>query len=535
MILRKPYGFLIKYFKVLHLISAALIAYLIFSTNKLLVFFNEYINSSTFVVGQELTDVLFNFWMFIIPFVICLFLITIMVVMVVKKKPYLFYIINIIVYIFVLIVYNVVFNVVAEMETVLVDIRTIRAIRDVLMILWAVQAISIIVTSIRATGFDIKKFNFGEDLQELDIAEEDREEFEVDFGFDTDLIKRNFRRRLRYLRYFYVERKFLINIISLVLIAIVSFTAYMNLSIYNKVIEEGVYFNTTGALMRIDNSYVTTKDYRGRKIVDNTTLIILEVNARGRGTNSIELSKSRLQVGESLFYHSAKYRDRLTDLGIVYEGQELSLQDTNTYLLVYEIPNELKDNEIIFVYNDSNQFVINAEPRNIKVKLNLKDIDRIIKVEEYEVGEEVNFVESIFKNTKFKIDEVIIADRFSVNYEYCLSQGDCYPSSEYIRPDIFSNFDKSLMKIVGNLNWDDNLTSPERRTDLTTFINRFGRVEYEVDGKMKIQPISMRRVTPVKSRERNTYYFEILSELKNSDKIEIVLSIRDIEYRYRVK
>ena len=45
MILRKPYAFLIKHFKLIHLIISALIAFLIARTNKILVFFKDYMNN----------------------------------------------------------------------------------------------------------------------------------------------------------------------------------------------------------------------------------------------------------------------------------------------------------------------------------------------------------------------------------------------------------------------------------------------------------------------------------------------------------
>lgn len=537
MILRKPYGFLIKYFKTLHLILTLLIAYLIYTTNKLLVFFNEYINSSNFVIGQELTESLFNMWMFIVPFLICLVLIILMIVMVIKKKPYLFYISNIVVYIFLLIMYNVVLGVLNNMETVLLDIRIIRAIRDVLMILWVTQAASVVMMFIRATGFDIKKFDFGQDLQELDISEEDREEFEVDFEFDTDVFRRNIRRRLRYLKYFYVERRFFINIATLITITLISFAVYMNSTVYNKTINEGVYFNANSVMMKVNKSYLTTKDYKGIKITDRTVLVVLDVSARSRlvGGAPIELGKSRLLVNDKVFYHTNRHRDRLTDLGVVYEDYELGSKDTGRYILVYEIPIDLMNEDMMFVYDDTNNFSINTEPRNIKVKLNLKNIDVVDKKEEFVIGEEINFIESIFAETRLKIDSVDIQNNFVINYNYCLGAGDCYQLKEYIRPNIYSNVDKALLKLVGTFSWGENASNADLTIGIPTFINRFGKIAYEEDGKIKEQSFDLKVVNPNKAKEKNTYYFEVTKEVKNSNKVELVFTIRDKEYRYRVK
>ena len=54
MILRGPYAFFIKYFRVIHLIMAIFIGFLIFQTNTFLQFFNQYINSNMVSIGQNL-------------------------------------------------------------------------------------------------------------------------------------------------------------------------------------------------------------------------------------------------------------------------------------------------------------------------------------------------------------------------------------------------------------------------------------------------------------------------------------------------
>ena len=52
--------------------------------------------------------------------------------------------------------------------------------------------ISIVMYAFRATGFDIKKFDFAKDLEELDIETKDNEEFEVNLELETDKYQRKF-------------------------------------------------------------------------------------------------------------------------------------------------------------------------------------------------------------------------------------------------------------------------------------------------------------------------------------------------------
>ena len=64
--------------------------------------------------------------------------------------------------------------------------RTVRLIRDFISISFIIQFYSAVILIIRAVGFDIKKFDFNNDLKEMEINESDREEFEVQINFDKN-------------------------------------------------------------------------------------------------------------------------------------------------------------------------------------------------------------------------------------------------------------------------------------------------------------------------------------------------------------
>ena len=92
MILRKPYAFFIRHFKLMHLIMAGLLFYLIYRTKLLVDFFNEYSTDVINVMGQDLITPLVPGLFQIVPILIIVISIIVLVVMIVKKKPYLFYI-----------------------------------------------------------------------------------------------------------------------------------------------------------------------------------------------------------------------------------------------------------------------------------------------------------------------------------------------------------------------------------------------------------------------------------------------------------
>ena len=67
---------------------------------------------------------------------------------------------------------------------------------------------------LRGLGFDVKKFNFTKDIQELNLTKEDAEEVEIDVSFNTEAVMRGIRKQKREFGYFLKEyRTFIIGIL----------------------------------------------------------------------------------------------------------------------------------------------------------------------------------------------------------------------------------------------------------------------------------------------------------------------------------
>lgn len=209
MILKKPYAFFIKNFKLFHLIIFVLSSILLYRTSLIYSFIKEYINTNPNLIGKELTDVLFVNWVYILVVLITIINIVIIIIMIRKQKPLMYYILNISLYIGVIIVYILSHKVVGSLEVMLVETKTILAIRDITNIARLLQTVSIIFYLVRATGFDIKKFDFVRDLQSLDISEEDSEEYELAVEFEKNVFIRNYKRKLRNAKYYYKKTNLL--------------------------------------------------------------------------------------------------------------------------------------------------------------------------------------------------------------------------------------------------------------------------------------------------------------------------------------
>ena len=124
-----------------------------------------------------------------------------------KKKNRTFYVSICIYYFLVFIALLFYFNIFNNILNTDLDVRTIRAYRDISAIMYFPQYFFLIYSMFRAIGFDIKKFDFKKDLADLDISEEDQEEIEVTFGQNSYKYKRKFRRLYRELSYYALENK----------------------------------------------------------------------------------------------------------------------------------------------------------------------------------------------------------------------------------------------------------------------------------------------------------------------------------------
>ncbi len=538
MILRKPYAFFIKQFKLIHLILTALIAYLIYRTGLSLAFFNEYISTNQTVIDQDLTGNLFNIYMFVIPFLIILASVTILSVMQLKKKPILFYVTLIIIYIAMLFVYNHVYSTLLLMEGRLIDIRTVRMARDFLMMGFVAQALSVIITFVRATGFDIQKFNFGQDLAALEISEEDREEFEVEVNLDTDKVQRKVRRNVRFARYIYVENRFLINLVSLVLIATICFVVYLNLNIYNKVYSEKDAFLTSDFSMWINKSYITREDYEGNVITGTDhSFVVLEISLKNNFANKqkLDIARTQLVIGDKIFYHDYNHRERLFDLGRVYDDTLLPNNFTK-WLLVYKVPNNMLVNQkISFRYVDKVDYVGGKlSPKYINVTVSPKNLDQKTKSYSYNIKDEVSFSDSILGDVKLVVNKIDIANQFKLDYQFCVNKDECYQSYEYLKPSIINQHNKTLLYLNGFIEWDEKI-AVDPIPSVYKFIDLFGTFVYEINGETKIQNIILKEVRSLKIKRANDYYIELLEEVQKADKISIIFKVRDVEYKYTLK
>lgn len=521
MILKKPYALFIKIFKPIHIFMASLIIYLIYKTNKILIFLNEYIYSSDNVVGQTIKENLVSSILYIIPILLIIFSLIFFGIMFNKRKPFTFYIVNIFALLVIIIINLYTSNFLGMMEKSILSIKIVKFNHDLILINMIIEIVIFIFLVIRGLGINFKKFNFDSDITKLNISDSDSEEFELNVNVDIDEAKRRRRKKIRYFKYFYKENSFLINSVVISIVCIVLIISIFIILNSKKNNVEGIVYNMNKFNFKINKTILINENFSGKKVTDNYLIVVdVDLNSNLKSV-SLFLKDFSLDIGEAVFKTQTKYSDEILDLGTTYDETILG-QEFKNYLFVFEVPEKYIKSDMFFTYNN--------EGVKTEVKLNPQNlVDN--KVETIKkIKEEINFNDTIGK-ISFKINNFDIKDKFLIEYNYCISQNDCIPSKEYIKPTINENFDKNVLKLDVSYSNKSNIDA----NSFYKFFSKFGTIQYKINNTWYSQNSKFEQLKSNKVNNKNNVYIGINSNIINSSSIKLVFNIRNSKYEYILK
>jgi len=522
MILRKPYAFFIKIFKPLHFVLSLLICYLIFITNKILVFFNSYIYSNDNVVGTSIKEELVKSAFFIIPIILMVFSLIFLGIMFKKNKPFVFYIVNVFLLLVILIISVYVSNFLGLMEDSILSIKLIKLNHDLILINMAIEVVLFILLLIRGFGLNFKKFNFESDISKLSIDEEDKEEFELNINVDLDTTKRNRKRTLRHLKYIYKENKTMIFISSVAFITMIFIFVIFFYINKNNVKVEGTIYSIGNFNILVNKTSFVNQSFSGEKITDDY-LVVSEVLLKSNQKDfSLFLKDFKLEIGDASFSVNRKYSSKLTDMGLMYDESVLN-SEFSKYILIFEIPLKYSESELFLVYNNQGS--------KTKIKLNPQMPLKKNEIINKKVSETVDFKDSL-EDVSFTINSFEIKNKFLIKYNYCFSKDECIVSKEYITPSLDQNFDKVILKI--NVDYINNNTELKLKS-FFDFFNTFGSIKYRIGDTWYTQSTSFEQLKSKKVDNKNNIYIGVNSNVLNAESIKLVFSVRNINYEYILK
>lgn len=335
MVLRRPYAFLIKHFRLIHIILFMLFAYITLKANNILNFFKEYIEYNGNI--EVIADNYVSFSIFLSLILIIIISVTVFLLMKYKEKPRLLYILLIGVTLVSWIAFSYLSGSIKTLETSSELARTIRLLRDISRFHYYMLFITSIPILTRGLGFNIKKFNFSSDLHELKLEDKDSEEVEVTLDISSDEVLRTGRRITRELKYYYFENKLFLNIIFGVIGVILIMMFPFNMFVIKGNLREGQTLSTANFNIKVTDSYISERN----RISENNSYLILKVEIKGKVNKyKLNLDEFVLEGKKNDYVPSMKYYNYFSDIGIGYKGRELDTKEYKEYILIYNIKNE---------------------------------------------------------------------------------------------------------------------------------------------------------------------------------------------------
>ncbi len=532
MILKKPYAFLIKHFRLINLILGLLMGFIFYKTYQVLNFFNQYIHNDymgNFVQGFYQNYI--SFLLYLVLFLIIIGILAILFLFIYKKKPSKMYVTTLIYYIALFILFMVARSNMITLETSSLGVNLARGLRDVIIIFLLPQLPIIIMFMIRGLGFNIYKFRFDEDLKDLELSALDNEEVEVVIKSDGTVLKRNIRRFFREFTYYLKENKFiliLIIVITILLLAYFIYSRSQSVS-YDNTYNEGITFNSLGLDYTIMDSLITNMDYNGNYFSDNTyyAIIRLKVDNNNLEDDSFDLKKFRLEVGDELLYPTQDLGNYFIDFSPVYTTSIVKKNSSNEFSLIYKT-NEDAINKKVRLKIDNGFVYQNNETigKYIYIKLEPDIATNIEKVGDYTINQVISFNDSYLNNTNIKLDNLINTKSYIYDYEYCSDT--CRTFKDKLTIDYNNN--KTLLIFTYEYTIDEQSAYYRYGQSINRFLENFVLIKYMNNGEYVYEDI--KNVTPNNFKGRIA--LEVTNEINSSEEVYLSFIIRNKEYLMRI-
>lgn len=513
MILRKPYAFLIRFFKLIHIVLFMMSVYMCYQLRSIYIFFKEFVKTDVYLYIENIADYYIPLLLFILTFITIVMVIAIFYLMRQKEKPVLFYRIYTIysvLLLFILIVYR---NFFSSLELESYNRLALSIYRDIIGVMYYGTYFFIVYDFVRGFGFDIKKFSFDKDLKDLDITETDNEEFELAISLDKEKIREKIRRERRYAKYYLKENAVTLIIIGVLLIGLGGFFLYSEIYKKNVVYNQSDIVTANDFTFKINSAYVTNYNKYNQAISDNYLVVNFNVQNNGESNRIINLDRTRLFINDKYYYPILNKYDYFNDLASGYNKQKLKSGVTSSYILVFKV-DSLYVNQVLLELFDSQEDVDDTVKVNyVRMNLDLIDVSTTKIMNTFNTSDIIKIENKLLKGS-FTISDYEIDNRFTVEYEKC-SLGTC---NKY-KNNIWSPSNDVLKIDIDNVNFPikslENYLSIEYLTNDIYTVN-----EYE---------------TKILYVDNNSFYVEVPKDLNNAKTIILNINIHNYIYRIVLK
>ena len=541
MILRKPYAFLVKHFRLIHIVLLLLMAYVAYSLYNVLDFYNGYIAMS--LTTNDYAYIASHFLGFFSVMAILLtnFISGVMLYLLkYKHKPIVLYGALIAIYsiTFGLMLFSVVF--VGNFQFSPPTPVTIRIVRDIVGITFVAQLLFIAIVFVRAIGFDVKKFDFKKDVQDLGITDEDNEEFEFEINLDTQDIITKIKKRIRYFMYYYRENIVVFYAVYAVIIIMAISSLVSFFTSLEHVYKEGEQYQVGGVVYKVTKSYRTLNNSKGNRINDKYFYVITKLRVKNVSDRGTTLNTDNMKLFYDNVYSTGpnnKVYGNFKEYGTQYYNQVINPGEERDFIVIYEAPIEFYSRRLSLrtLYNAyyDKSGAVQYSYRTVRLEAEL-DEEKIVTIDTKHLGEEMSFKGSILGDTTITIKDFKLSDTFYYNITNC-TEDLCRSAKADISASTKQNVSLTVMRLNYDLKFDTDTIGANY--NVNDFIARFGRIRYVINGIKDNQSMNhnlvLKDLTPLYTNKIS--FIEVKNILNRADIIYLDFRIRDKVYTYVLK
>jgi len=535
MVLKKPYAFLIKHFRLIHLFSAIPIIYLAYKSTNIVSFFSDYVaNNYSLTINGNLQSIFINALMHLSIILVILGSMAIYLLFKYKEKPRNNYIAIIVYYLIFFVLLNITHSILGVMEAEAIEASLARSYRDISLLFVLPQYYFSIFVILRGLGFNVKKLNFASDLKELEISEKDSEEFEFVVGVEGYKAKRTFRRFIREFSYYLKENTFIVIAIVLMILIGIGTSIYLNRENYELNYDQGEVFGYKTFSISVEDSITTNLTYNGVVLNKDKYYLIVKLNITNNLNEPalLEHTNFRIKINNEFLYPIIDKASYFADYAIPYNGKELKALEQDSYVLVYELrEDQLTSKYELKVYNGFSEKKGEIKTRYSNVELTPILIDGTSEVRSVKLKEKLDLTNSNIGNTILTINEYQITNKYTYRYELCYNDS-CKNYTDYVAVDLFSTGQGSTLLVLKyDLELDINSAYSHYIKSEKTFFDNFVSIRYKTgDNVYNTKAINL---TP--TNLENTLVLQVSNQIKTADEIELLVTIRNKIYLVKLK
>ena len=514
MIIRKPYAFLIKNFKKIHIFLLILSFYVAYKLIDINSFVGDFMKFSIYDSYRDPVTKHISFFLMLSIFLLFLGSISLLFLLFHKKKPWKIYLIPTVEYFSLIIVLSIIKSF-FKGYTIGLEATDIRFSRDLLVIFLIVQVPCMAIFVMRIFGLDINKFEFNSDKEFLELSDADREEFEIGLDIDRNSFIRGYKRFLRNFSYFYEEHKKICKTFVIVVVVLFVYNLFHFIFITNRVYSQGDYYSANGYTFKVNNVYFTDKDYNGNIISDKSNFVIVDLTIKNNSSpREVYLENFHLRASNMDYVTTKKtFSKEFQDLGSTYDTvKTLNRDEVLNCIIVYKVDRNLKKNRFNLYYQENGGYLR-------KIKLKVKDISKIENAETFALQDELQL--EFKKNSETILFEYVeFVDNITYFTKNCKSLECVMEKNQFTVEN-----DYKILKI-------DFASDTFEAKNMIDFLKNYGKLKYKDSNGIE-------NVLEFDNPIRKTYYgktvfLKVPVELSNAKSVSIDLVVRNKHYIYNI-